>query len=277
MSASSRLSHAVVNVRRPSWGVVFVGLLALSVVAFLLIPWSIQAKSIAVLHGLCAQRPSHSFWFGSVRLPFGSRMTGIYGGFLVTQLYLLLRGRFRAGGIPSLSILLTLFVFIVAMGLDGVNSTLDDVNLLTIYQPSNVLRYLTGALTGTTLAVFLWLLTSNILWHADQQRPDKVVARFRELILITVPIALFGIVAMSAWTVVYPLLAIFLVSSAVLVIFQLAICFLLLARHRENQAHSLQDLAGAAVGALLFAYLFMALVSGSRFLMEATMNVRQLQ
>ena len=97
MSAVSRLSGVTVHVRQPGWGAAFAGLLAVSVAGFLLAPWSIEVKSIAILHGLCAQRPSHSFWFGSDRLPFDSRMTGIYGGFLVTQLYLLARGRFRAG------------------------------------------------------------------------------------------------------------------------------------------------------------------------------------
>ncbi len=277
MNAASRLSLATDHVRRPGWGSAFAGLLALSAVALLLAPWSIEAKSMAVLHGLCAQRPSHSFWFGSDRLPFDSRMTGIYGGFLITQLYFLLRRRFRAGGVPSLSVLATLSLFIVAMGLDGVNSTLDDVRLITVYQPSNVLRYVTGALTGTTLAVFLWLLTSNILWSVDQQLPVKVVGRFGELFLIALPVTMFGLLAMSGWSPLYGFIAVFLVLAAVLVIFELAICMLQLGRRRENSARSVRDLSSAALTALVCAFLFMSVMSGIRFLMEATMNVKQLQ
>ncbi len=277
MSASSRFLQTAVHLRRPTWGMVFVGLLTLSFAAYVLAPWSVESKSLAILHGLCAQRPSHSFWFGSVRLPFGSRMTGIYSGFLISQLYLLVRGRFRAGGVPSLPILSVLCLFILAMGIDGVNSTLNDIQLLTIYQPTNVLRFVTGALTGTTLAVFLWLLTSNILWTREEQRPDNVLSGAMDLLLIALPIAAFGVVAMSNWGPVYPLLALFLVISAVLVIFELAICFIQLTRHKENTARSLHDLAGVAVGSLLCAYVFMSFVAGSRFLMEATMNIRQLQ
>ena len=48
-----------------------------------------------------------------------------------------------------ISIVVTLALFVVAMGLDGLNSTLDDVGLITIYQPLNEMRYITGALTGT--------------------------------------------------------------------------------------------------------------------------------
>lgn len=203
-------------------------------------------------------------------------MTGIYGGFVMTQLYLLLRRRYRASGVPSLSILVTLSLFIVAMGLDGVNSMLDDLRLMTVYQPSNLLRYVTGALTGTTLAVFLWLLTSNILWHADHQRPDKVIGGVSELALIAVPITAFGLLAMSGWSPVYDVIAVFLVWSAVLVVFELAICMLQLGRKRENSAASLRDLSSAALMALLCAYGFMSLIAGSRFIMEATMNLRPL-
>ncbi len=276
MSAVSRLSGATIHVRRPGWGVAFAGLLAVSVATFFIAPWSIEAKSIAILHGLCAQRPSHSFWFGSDRLPFGSRMTGIYGGFLITQLYLLGRGRFRTGGVPSLTILTVLSLFIVAMGIDGINSTLDDVQLLTIYHPNNVLRFVTGALTGTTLAVFLWLLTINILWHVDKQSPKKVMDGVGDLASVAVPIALFGVLATSGWLPAYAIIAIFLMFSAVLVIFELAICLLLLVRRRESSARSMRDLSSSAFGALVAAYLFIFIMAGLRFLMEATTHVKPL-
>jgi len=276
MSAVSRLSGAAVHVRRPGWGVAFAGLLTLSVGAFLLAPWSIEVKSIAILHGLCAQRPSHSFWFGSDRLPFGSRMTGIYGGFLITQLYLLARGRFRFGGIPSLAILTVLSLFIVAMGIDGINSTLDDIQLLTIYRPDNVLRFVTGALTGTTLAVFLWLLTINILWHPEKQRPEPAVSGFVDLAAVAVSIALFGFLVTGGWLPAYPLIAIFLVCAAILVIFELAICLLQLIRRQESSARSLSDLSSAAVGGLTAAYIFIFSMAGLRFLMEATTHVKPL-
>lgn len=277
MDAPSRLSLTAVQVRRPGWSGVFAGLLAISLGALLLAPWSIEAKSIAVLHGLCAQRPSHSFWFGPDRLPFDARMTGIYGAFLITQAYLLVRGRWRAGGVPSLWILSVFLIFVVVMGLDGLNSTLDDVRLLTVYPPSNLLRFVTGAFTGTTLAVFLWLLTSNILWAADRQRRDPVIGRAHELALMAVPVAAFGALAMSGWRPVYSILAVLLVLSAVVVIFELAMCFVQISRKRENSAVSIQDLAQAAVWSLLAAYIFMAAIAGTRFWMEAALGIKQLQ
>lgn len=276
MIASSHRPQIILSGWRPGWGGLFLALVLVSVAGFLFAPWSVEAKSIAVLHGICAQRPSHSFWFGTDRLPFDARMTGIYGGFLITQCYLLVRGRFRASGIPSLPVIGALLLFVILMGLDGLNSTFNDMALFTIYQPSNLLRYATGALTGTTLAVFLWLLTSSLLWSLDRQRPEPVVQHIGEFFLIGTGLIGFGWLAMSDWQPAYRLLSIVLVCSAIFAMFQLSLAFLQLARRKENSAHSLFDLAGVAIGALLCAYGFLFFVAGSRFLMEATLHVKTL-
>src|SRR6266508_4425764 len=74
---------------------------SLVVLLFLAAPWSLEHKAHAALHGLCAQRPSHSFTLGTHRLPFDARMTGIYGGFLGASLYLFGRRRYLAAALPS--------------------------------------------------------------------------------------------------------------------------------------------------------------------------------
>lgn len=276
MIASSRRPQSILTGWRPGWGGLFLALVLASVAGYLIAPWSVEAKSIAVLHGICAQRPSHSFWFGADRLPFDARMTGIYGGFLITQCYLLVRGRFRASGIPSLPVIGALSVFVILMGLDGLNSTFDDMALFTIYQPSNLLRYATGALTGTTLAVLLWLLTGSLLWSLDRQRPEPIVRDFGELFLIGLGLAGFGWLAMSGWRLAYRPLSFLLIAAAISALFQLSIAFLQLARRRENTARRLSDLAGVATVALLCAYAFLFVVSSSRFLLEMTLHVKEL-
>jgi len=61
------------------WPAAFVSIWALLAIAFVLLPWPVEAKGVAVLHGLCAQQPTHTIYFGEQRLPFDARMTGIYG------------------------------------------------------------------------------------------------------------------------------------------------------------------------------------------------------
>src|SRR6476620_7328003 len=115
----------------------FFGLLATSVVLLIAAPWSVDTKFRAVVHGLCAQRPSHSYALGGTNLPFDARMTGIYGGVMTTVLCLLARGRWRAITLPSRGILAALVGFVSLMGADGVNSTLQDFGLPYAYEPQN--------------------------------------------------------------------------------------------------------------------------------------------
>ncbi|CCF84350.1 DUF2085 domain-containing protein [Nitrolancea hollandica] len=256
------------------WSALFFGLLGLSVIALLLAPWQMQDKAMAILHGLCAQRPGHSFWFGDQRLPFDARMTGIYGGFLISQLYLLVRRRLRVTRIPSLAILIALALFVVAMGIDGFNSLFSDIDQPTLYEPSNLLRYSTGALTGTTLGVALWLLASNVLWCRKDQIRRPIIRGWGELLQILTLAAIFGILAGSGWQVLYTPITLLLIVSAVMVFFTIALAFIQLARKREASVTTLGELAGPAVGALLTAYVVIAILGGGRFLLEGMLHIQ---
>src|SRR4051812_17329014 len=83
-----------ISTRRVAW--LSAGLLLLYFAA----PWGWQHSAHAFLHGLCAQTPSHTLRFGPYGLPFDSRMTGIYGGFLSTLIVLIAWGRHRLAKTP---------------------------------------------------------------------------------------------------------------------------------------------------------------------------------
>jgi uncharacterized membrane protein len=239
-----------------------------SLVAFFVAPWSLQDKSLAALHGLCAQQPTHSFWFGDSRLPFDARMTGIYGGFLLVLLYLLVRGRLVCTGVPSTSMLIGLAGFIVVMGVDGVNSTLNDVGLPYLYEPSNHLRFFTGALTGTTLAVFVWLLAAGVLWAPQVISAKPVLRGWKELLPIGMMVTLFwGILQINA-PVLFAPLAVLLVIAAVIVIALLALAVVVMASGNFRTATVPADLARSAIVALVIAYAVMSAIAGTRFMLE---------
>ena len=67
--------------RRP---LVVGGVAAIALAAFLIAPGNVASKTHVALHGLCAQRPSHSLQIGGSTLPMDARMTGIYIGAAVT-------------------------------------------------------------------------------------------------------------------------------------------------------------------------------------------------
>jgi uncharacterized membrane protein len=243
--------------------VLAIGLFAL----FLVFPAPLDDKAQAALHGLCSQRPSHSFTLGERRLPFDARMTGIYGGFLATSAYLALRGRYRVFGLPPLPTILLLVGGVGLMGLDGTNSLLLDLGLWHPYEPMNDLRLATGLLTGIALAVAIAFLLATTLWRrGDANR--RVVTGAGEvglLVLLQVPFALL-VRSDVGW--LYVPVALALVLSATAVVTGLALVVLTILRRRDNSYAGLAQLDGAAAAALVLGVAVMALIAGGRFWLE---------
>ena len=244
----------------------FLGLIGASVAALALAPWPLATKLYAVVHGLCAQRPSHSFTFDGVALPFDARMTGIYGGALTTALFLLASGRARAVRLPSVPIMAMLGLFVAIMGADGVNSTLLDLRAPYLYEPDNRLRLATGLLVGVTLGIMQAYLLNRTVWSDPADVP--LLRGWRELGALLVAQALVYLLVISGWGALRTPLALALVVGAVAVVLTLALTFLVLAYGREGRFARPADLAGFASAALLLGYATLALIAAARFLLE---------
>lgn len=249
----------------------FWGLLAASVLTLVVAPWSIAEKLYAVVHGLCAQRPSHSFALGGTNLPFDARMAGIYGGVVTTLTFLTMRGRWRAIRPPSWSILAVLGGGAALMGLDGINSTLQDFGYPYAYEPDNRLRLMTGLLMGMALGVMLCYLTSATLWAQVADMP--ILTGWRELgALLACQAAIYLLIA-SGWGWLYLPIALALVGGAVVAVMLLSLASLILIYGRENRARRPADVAGFASAALLLGYAVMALIAVGRWYLELSLGV----
>lgn len=248
----------------------FAATLAVAVLGFVLAPWPVAVKFQAALHGLCAQRPSHSFTFGDLALPFDARMTGIYGGALVTAVYLAARGRWRSVGLPRRSILIVLGTLIATMGLDGVNSTLQDFGLPFAYEPDNRLRLATGLGAGLVLVIGLLYVVSGTLWA----KPARGAALHLNDIL---PLALlqgglFAVVVSGAAWLYIPLSAM-LLASAIGVVLLLALSLTVLVVGRDNRIGAIRELGYLPSVALLLAALVVGSLAGARFLLEHLVGI----
>jgi uncharacterized membrane protein len=251
--------------------VVALGIAAL----FLAYPAAFDDKTRAALHGLCAQRPSHSFAFGDHLLPFDARMTGIYGGFAVAALYLLLRGRGRAWALPSWPALLLLAGGLGALAIDGINSTLLDLGLWHAYQPRNEFRLITGLMTGVALAVVVCFLLATTLWRRGQpdQRVISGIGEITLLFTLQTPLALVLLVR-PVW--LYHLVAFGLLLSALVVVSSLSLVILTILGRRENRYATVAQLDRIGVTALLLGIGAMAAIAGGRFWLEAAFGVQSL-
>lgn len=239
---------------------------------FLLAPWPLAVKSWALLHGLCAQRPSHSLALGETLLPFDARMTGIYGGFATTTIWLLAKGRFRAWRFPRRSIVVLLAAFVGTLGIDGVNALLVDIGVPPFYPPDNRLRLTTGLLTGIALAVALCHVLATTLWRRGDGRlsPVKHIGEVAFLVVLQGP---FAVVALSGWDMAHAPLSLLLIGSAATVVAMLTLASLTMLRLRDRTYASGGDLQGVAAVSLLVGLVLMGAIAGVRFWAEHTFGI----
>lgn len=225
---------------------------------FLFWPGGFADKARLILHGLCAQTPSHSFTFGGLMLPFDARMTGIYGGAIFTLLTLALRGRLLRSGIPSLRVIVVLALFVLAMAADGFNSLFTDLGIWHPWESRNELRLITGYATGVSLAVVLSWLVASTTWRLSDRRAG--VETNRDVAVFWLPFMPYALAVLSGAAWLYVPLSLLLIVSAWVVLSMLTLSMLLLALRwddrirRPSQLHipgALAGLAGLAVMLLL--------------------------
>ena len=241
--------------------------LTLLTLAFLAAPWSLEHKAHMALHGLCAQRPSHSYWVGDSLLPFDARMLGIYAGFVAAAIAIMRVGGFRRSRAisPGWSILLATLVG--TMAVDGFNSLLLDMGVWHPYAPSNALRVVTGAGTGLALAVALCHLAAITLWRTTD-RSRFVVSGRRELVVLVIAPAPLLLLIVSAPGWLYGPISIVLIVGALAVLAAVALIAIVLFRRLDYAFTSPAQLQPLMVQAILIGVVAMASLAGGRFLVE---------
>jgi uncharacterized membrane protein len=168
-------------------------------------PWSILGKADLFGYAVCHQLPEHSFQPGGVPLPLCARCSGTFLAALLGFAALWIAGRGRASGLPPARVLLALVLFICVWGVDGLNSFASFwPNVPQLYQPSNLLRLITGALAGTAVSLLLQLVLNMLLWRQPDQRAS--IASLRELGLLLIPAAGLIAIVSTEWSfTLYPL------------------------------------------------------------------------
>ncbi len=263
------IAHSVLATVRqfPLWGVV----LAVATIAFFANPGGYGDTSYALLHGLCAQTPSHTIHFGDHPLPFDARMTGIYGGFLVTFIGLACSGRLLHYGAMPKMVIATLVVLLLAMAADGFNSLLTDLGVWHPWTSTNAVRVITGYGVGVGLAVALAWLFASSTWHLS--RPTVGVGAVRDLWFAAAGLGVYG--ALLIWSPgwLHLPVATLLVLSAWLVVTMLVLVTILLAFKLDERVRSFGRLHLPGAMAALFALSIMIGLGSFRFWVERTFGI----
>lgn len=250
------------------------GFAAIVLVAFLLAPGSIGQKTHAALHGLCAQRPSHSFRFGLETLPLDARMTGIYLGAAATIVWLVALQRMRASEPLPLPVVVILAGFVGVMALDGFNGLLLDLGLRHPYAPSNLARVVTGILSGISLGAGLCYLFAVSVWSGGHRRP--IISRPAELAPPMVAAGLLGLLAMTGLPILYAPFAVGLLLAVGTVLWVLAVVLIALVSGRGWTFVSFSQMLPLAVVAIFAAVAIMLALGQARFLAEQRFGLPKL-
>ncbi|MEJ7900812.1 MAG: DUF2085 domain-containing protein [Thermomicrobiales bacterium] len=249
----------------------WVAVAAIAGVAFFGSPGGYARTSHAILHGLCAQTPSHTIMFGSEMLPFDARMTGIYGGFLITLLSITIKGRLFHYGNPPKTVIAALAVLVGLMAVDGFNSLLSDLMLWYPWESSNGLRVATGFGTGVALAIALsWLLASSA-WNLGS--PAVAVSRLRDFAAPLGGFCVYGMLLVSSPGWLHFPVAMLLVLSAWITVTLLVLVIVLLVLKLDSQVRHVRHLHVPVAMSALLAVSVMIGLAAVRFWAERTFGI----
>ena len=234
-------------------------------IAFIATPAPLPRKLLLAMGGVCALRPAHSFFAGGVQLPLESRMTGIYGGFTLTLIVLLAFRRLGARRPSSKLVIGILVLFFTSMAFDGINSTLAELGLPHLYRPTNMLRLLTGLLSGIAIApVLVWLLGIVAVPRTDAP-PRAVVRSFWELAALLALNAGFAALVVDGRAAFYYPTALISVLGVVGVLAIVALLVILAISGLAGRVTHLRQVMAPGALALLVAFAVLASTAAARW------------
>jgi len=198
-------------------------------------------------------------------------MIGIYGGFSVTIIALLVLRRLGAQRLGRRVVIGILALFFSSMVFDGINSTLVDLGLPYLYLSTNITRLVTGLLSGIALAPFLVWLLGVVAIPRDDATPRAVIRSPWELLLPLGVNSGFAILVMSERAEYYYSIALLSVGGVVVVLAIAALLIVLMVTGTVEQITRPRLVIAPGALALLVAFAVLAMTAAARWSLAAAM------
>jgi uncharacterized membrane protein len=226
-------------------------------------PGGLLDKAKLIGYALCHQIPERSFFIHDHQYPLCARCTGMYLGLITGAVFMLLRGRTRAARMPPAPIVATLILFIIVMGIDGVNSTISIIpGAPQLYHTTNLHRIITGTLYGLALSALFPPIFNSAIW--DQPSGERSIKNWRELIVMLFVAAIFiAIVASTPDWLLYPI-SIATIGGALFLLSLLNSVIALSARKLENALSSWRQMLMPMLFGLAMALIEITLLDALR-------------
>jgi uncharacterized membrane protein len=253
------------------WRWLLPALVLVVLVAFLAAPAPLPRKLLLAMGGVCGLRPAHSYFMGGVQLPLEARMIGIYGGFLLTFVVLLAFRRLGARRLGSPLVIGILAICFMSMAFDGVNSTLAELGLPHLYPPTNLLRLLTGLLSGIAIAPFVLWLLSVVATPQEPGVSQAVVRAPWELVAPLAINAIFAALVLDGRAVFYYPIALVSIVGIMGVLAITALLVILAISDMAGRVTHVRQLVAPGALALLVAFAFLAATAMARWTFIASL------
>ncbi len=207
--------------------------------ALLLVGWLLNTppgllgKLDAVGYAVCHRIAARSFHIDDRQLPLCARCTGMYLGAMLGLLYQVVIAP-RRGRMLSWRAWLPLSLFVVAFGVDGLNSyahLVPALHLPSVYEPHNWLRLLTGTGMGLVMMIALYPVFNQTVWRDWIDLPALTGWRAWAS-LFGLALALDGLTLTQSPLVLYPLA--FITAGGVLVILSMTYSMVWLMLFRQE-------------------------------------------
>ena len=167
-------------------------------------PSGLLGKADAIGYAVCHRIDLRSFHIGDRQVPLCARCTGMFLGAMLGLGYQAIFSRKRSGT-PPVQVIVVLVIFVFAFVVDGLNSYVDLIpGIKSVYEPSNLLRLLTGTGVGLVIAAALIPAFNQSVWKNIDRKP--AIGSLRSLgILIVLALIMDLIVLTENPILLYPL------------------------------------------------------------------------
>jgi len=232
-------------------------------------PPGILGKADAVGYAICHRIPQRSFLINGSPMPLCARCTGIYLGVMVSCLIAIASGRTRVSRLPPPSVAVVLGLFVVIMGIDGVNSYIHLFPGGTgVYEPHNWLRLVTGMYCGVTIFNIILPVFNGVVWQ--QPTEGRSLNNLRELAGVCAVAAVVILLVLSERPVFLWVFGLVSTMGVVMLLTMIGMVLFLSVLKMDRNAVRWRDLGVPALAGLTLAFIQIGAIDIARFALTGT-------
>lgn len=231
-------------------------------------PGGLLGKSDAIGYAVCHRIEARSFFLDDRPLPLCARCSGMYLGAVAGILFQFIFFP-RRGGMPGWKTGIPFMLFVLAFGIDGLNSYLHLFpGMNGAYEPQNWLRLITGTGMGLSIAAMLVPAFNQSVWK--KWDPKSIYTGWKAYLgLIGSGFAVACLLLIDNPFFRYPL-ALISAAGVILVLGLVYAIIWLMVFHKDNQADRWLDLVIPLCAGLLTAFVQIGVFDWLRYLLTGT-------